>query len=191
MPLPRVRGCGGPCRSCECSQQQPAAVDTATATVPTSSSGGRLQPTAGAARWWRKAVGLLRHAGLRLLCKHQLLQLEWLLLLVLQGNKSPSAAMATAWQVVPEAQTAMVMVAGLTVTNNCGTVLLGPFFSPYRAIAWPIYVATCFAASFSIALPIYLALLCSQLFTCMANVCGLLLCKHCFCVMPCESEAWP
>ena len=47
--------------------------------------------------------------------------------------------MATAWQVVPEAQTAMVMVAGLTVTNNCGTVLLGPFFSPYRSIAWPIY----------------------------------------------------
>ena len=75
------------------------------------------------------------------------------------------------------------------IVPRCGIFLLGPFFSPYRAIAWPIYVASCFAASFSIALPIYFALLCSQLFTCMANLCGLLLRKHCFCVMPCESEA--
>ena len=75
------------------------------------------------------------------------------------------------------------------IVPRCGTVLLGPFFSPYRSIAWPIYVASCFAASFSIALPIYLALLCSQLFTCLANLFGVLLCKQCFCVMPCESEA--
>jgi hypothetical protein len=37
----------------------------------------------------------------------------------------------------------------ITRHNNCGTVLLGPFLSPYRSIALPIYLATCFAASFS------------------------------------------
>ena len=37
----------------------------------------------------------------------------------------------------------------ITSHNNCGTVLLGPFLSPYRSIALPIYLATCFAASFS------------------------------------------
>jgi len=41
------------------------------------------------------------------------------------------------------------------IVPRCGIFLLGPFFSPYRSIAWPIYVASCFAANFSIALPIY------------------------------------
>ena len=94
--------------------------------------------------------------------------------------------MATARQAVPAAQTE---VAGLTVTNNCGTVLLGPFVSPYRSIAWPIYLASCFAASFSIALPIYLA----SCFAASFSIAWPIYLASCFaitvfCVLPRESE---
>jgi hypothetical protein len=80
--------------------------------------------------------------------------------------------------------------AGLTVTNNCGTVLLGPFVSPYRSIAWPIYLASCFAASFSIALPIYLA----SCFAASFSIAWPIYLASCFastvfCVLPRESEA--